>query len=181
MGIRSLRLVDENNGLPRRPIGPPRNDKALQSVPIQNLRKIPVFFKYRHNKRPNMTALCNNTFYHGMGGFSRGELKVSERQMKEPRGCIRYRAGRHRGRPLRQVTMAFVGADLCVRPFDDRCTHETHPHPSRLAPCHLPPGRGKALGGAMLAFPTQGGRCPRRGRMRGSCRGQLGCYFSVNP
>ena len=51
VGIRSLRLVDENNGLPRRPIGPPRNDKALQSVPIQNLRKIPVFFKYRHNKQ----------------------------------------------------------------------------------------------------------------------------------
>ena len=72
VGIRSLRLVDENNGLPRRPIGPPRNDKALQSVPIQNLRKIPVFFKYRHNERPNMTALCNDTFYHGMGGFSRG-------------------------------------------------------------------------------------------------------------
>ena len=43
VGIRSLRLVDENNGLPRRPIGTPRNDKALQSVPIQNLRKIPVF------------------------------------------------------------------------------------------------------------------------------------------
>ena len=77
VGIRSLRLVDENNGLPRRPIGPPRNDKALQSVPIQNLQKIPVFFKYRHNKRPNRTALCNDTFYHGMGGFSRGELKVS--------------------------------------------------------------------------------------------------------
>lgn len=52
VGIRSLRLVDENNGLPRRPIGPPRNDKALQSVPIQNLRKIPVFFKYRRAERP---------------------------------------------------------------------------------------------------------------------------------
>ena len=86
VGIRSLRLVDENNGLPRRPIGPPRNDKALQSVPIQNLRKIPVFFKYRHNKQSNRTALCNNTFYHGMGGFSRGELKVSERQMKGTTG-----------------------------------------------------------------------------------------------
>ena len=75
VGIRSLRLADENNGLPRRPIGPPRNDKALQSVPIQNLRKIPVFFKYRHNKQPNMTALCNDTFYHGMKGFSRGKIK----------------------------------------------------------------------------------------------------------
>ena len=142
VGIRSLRLVDENNGLPRRPIGPPRNDKALQSVPIQNLRKIPVFFKYRHNKRPNMTALCNDTFYHGMGGFSRGELKVSERQMKEPRGCIRYRAGRHRGRPLRRVTMAFVGADLCVRPplaHGYRGRMISAPTPDRRYPSTLPP------------------------------------------
>ena len=87
MGIRNsktenmLIIIAFWNGLPRRPIGPPRNDKALQSVPIQNLRKIPVFFKYRHNKQSNRTALCNDTFYHGMGGFSRGELKVSERQM----------------------------------------------------------------------------------------------------
>ena len=76
VGIRSLRLADENNGLPRRPIGPPRNDKALQSDPIQNLRKIPVFFKYRHNKQSNRTALCNDTFYHGMGGFSRAILRL---------------------------------------------------------------------------------------------------------
>ena len=44
------------------------------------------------------------------------------------------------------------------------------PHPSRLTPCHLPPGEGIVR--ANLAFPLPGGRWPRRGRMR---VGIVGC------
>ena len=49
--------------------------------------------------------------------------------------------GGHGGPPLRRVTMAFVGADLCVRPHDDHYTHDSHPHPALRATFPLGGGR----------------------------------------
>ena len=37
--------------------------------------------------------------------------------------------------------MAFVGADLCVRPHDDHYTHDSHPHPALRATFPLGGGR----------------------------------------
>ena len=81
---------------------------------------------------------------------------------------------RHGGRPLRRVTMAFVGADLCVRPHDDHYTHDSHPHPALRATFPIPfvpsghfplirgigPRRGSqegAFGAILLASPCGGG------------------------
>ena len=67
--------------------------------------------------------------------------------------------------------MALVGADLCVRP--SMTDAPTGPTLIRHG-CAMPPSpwKGEGYGWAILAFPTQGGRCPRRGRMR---VGIVGC------
>ena len=57
--------------------------------------------------------------------------------------CAPVIAGRHRGRPLRRVTMAFVGADLRVRPSITNAP----PQVPLIRPLrgHLPPGEGFCL------------------------------------
>ena len=111
----------------------------------------------------------NITERYGASSFPHSEREMGKsgegRDEGKYCGCGGRRAGGHRGPPLQTTYVTRRrGRPLC-RPVVGVCTSVV---PLIRHGCAMPPSpwQGEGIGQANLAFSTQGGRCPRRGRMR---------------
>ena len=83
------------------------------------------------------------------------------------RGCIRQRRADTEVGPYGVSRRLSVGADLCVRPFDDHRTHDSHPRPKPS------PWEGEGLGRGSGIPPPLCGPPPFN---KGGC-----CYALIGP